>query len=295
MICIHHSKDMDGYASGAIVKHKYPDAKLIGWDYADEIPDFKQFIGEEVIMIDITFPLERLINLGELCKLTVIDHHISFKKGVDLWNGQVLGELPFTYIYEDRQAACEIGWKYLFPDETLPYAITLIGRYDTWRQDEGNWSGETLPFKYYMYGNCNSAQSFPQIYFKNSSELTVEELVNATAGAIEIGKGIMKYQEMMDEAATRSLSFDKIVFSNHGLRALCMNQSFFNSETLKAKYNKEDYDIMVGFTFTGSKWGVSLRSDKPEVDVSVIAKERGGGGHKGAAGFEVDSFDKIFM
>lgn len=44
MIIIHHNKDMDGYASGAICKLRYWDAKLIGWDYKDPIPDFEQFI-----------------------------------------------------------------------------------------------------------------------------------------------------------------------------------------------------------------------------------------------------------
>ena len=52
---------------------------------------------------------------------------------------------------------------------------------------------------------------------------------------------------------------------------------------------------MIGYCYTGTKWSISLRSSKPEFDVSIIAKQRGGGGHKGAAGFEVDNFKKIFI
>lgn len=281
MICIHHNKDMDGFASGAIVKFKYPEAKLIGWDYKDEIPDFKQFVGEDVIMIDITFPLLKCQELSYLTQnLTIIDHHVSFKKQVDELEE---GALNFVYIYEDRVAACEIGWRYLFSAD-IPHIIKLIGRYDTWRQEEGFWAEETLPFKYYMYGQTNSAENFP-IHLISWSEDRLFELVVA-------GKSIMKYQEMMDESATRAYSFEKEAY---GARALVLNVPYFNSESLKTKYNPDLHDIMVGFCFTGTKWSVSLRSAKPEFDVSVIARQRGGGGHKGAAGFEVKTFEEIFI
>lgn len=282
MIIIHHNKDMDGYCSGAICKLKYPNVKLIGWDYKDDILDFEQFRGEEIVMIDISFPLPKMQELGSISNLTVIDHHVSLFKEIN--------EFPypttFKYIYEAGVAACEIGWKYLFPNEEIPYAITLIGRYDTWRQNEGDWKNETLPFKYFMYGQCNSADTFPNEFLFYQPNVTKDI-------PIKIGKSIMKYQDMMDESATRAFSFPKEVYG--GLRALVLNIPYFNSESLKTKYNKEDYDIMIGFCYTGNKWSVSLRSDKPEVDVSVIAKARGGGGHKGAAGFEVKIFEDIFL
>lgn len=284
MIIIHHSKDMDGYCSGAICKLKYPEAELIGWDYKDPIPDFEQFRGQDVIMIDITFPIEKLKELGRLCsQLTVIDHHISFKKEyderVDAWDS-------FLYVYKDRKAACEIGWTYLFPDKPLPHSVLLIGRYDTWRQEEGDWKEETLPFKYYMYGQCNSAESFPKWVLQRSQiyDMKIET-------AIDSGKDVMKYQEMIDESATRAYSFEKEAY---GYRALVLNVPYFNSESLKTRYNPENHDIMIGFCYTGSKWSVSLRSAKSEVDCSIIAKQRGGGGHKGAAGFEAANFEDIF-
>jgi phosphoesterase RecJ-like protein len=38
----------------------------------------------------------------------------------------------------------------------------------------------------------------------------------------------------------------------------------------------------------GGRWKVSLRSSDGDVDVSVIARAAGGGGHKAAAGFATD-------
>lgn len=285
MIIIHHNKDMDGYCSGAICKKRYPEAKLIGWDYKDPVPDLRSLVpaNERIILIDITFPLDILIDLSQAYNLIVIDHHISFKKQIDEYIKHN-EELPFEYIYEDGVAACEIGWKFLFPDESIPYGVTLIGRYDTWRQKEGDWEGETLPFKYYMYGSCNSAGSFPTLVF-NADRAMI-------AGNVQMGRHIMRYQRTMDEATSRAYSFVREAYG--GLRALCLNQPYFSSETTASVYNPKEHDVMIGFAWGGDNWIVSLRSAKDEVDVSLIARSKGGGGHKGAAGFEVKTFEEIF-
>lgn len=288
MIILHHNKDMDGYCSGAICKMKYPEAKLIGWDYRDPIPDFEQFRDEDVIMIDITFPIQKCNELSYIANnLTIIDHHISFKKEVDKLEEEEESNglaINFIYVYEDRKAACEVGWKYLFPDKPTPYAVTLIGRYDTWRQEEGDWQNETLPFKYYMYGACNSAETFPISVFR--------DMPNEIERKVESGKKIMNYENIMNEAICRTYSFEKEAY---GLKAICINAPYFSSEVVKSVYNADIHDIMVGFCFSQGEWTVSLRSAKPEVDVSVIAKNRGGGGHKGAAGFKVKNFEDIFV
>lgn len=289
MVIIHHNKDMDGYASGAICKLRYPDATLIGWDYKDPIPNLGDFADEDVIMIDITFPLEKLLALSHITNsLVVIDHHISFKKGYDSFLTDNNKFKNFTYIYEDRVAACEIGWKYLFPDKEVPYGVTLIGRYDTWRQEEGYWEGETLPFKYYMYSQCNTSETFPKWVLKKD-DVIYDKLLE---DAVYAGKSIMKYQRTMDEATTKAYSFVREAYG--GLRAICLNQPYFSSETVASAYTDEKHDIMIGFAWGGDNWRVSLRSVGDKVDVSLIAKSKGGGGHKNAGGFEVEHFEDIF-
>ena len=48
----YHSKDMDGSFSGAVLKYKYPDIELRGWDYKDEVPSFESMNGyDEIILI----------------------------------------------------------------------------------------------------------------------------------------------------------------------------------------------------------------------------------------------------
>ena len=50
--------------------------------------------------------------------------------------------------------------------------------------------------------------------------------------------------------------------------------------------NEEEYDMFIGFSYNGKGWNYSLRSTK--VDCSQIAMKYGGGGHKGASGFNAD-------
>jgi nanoRNase/pAp phosphatase (c-di-AMP/oligoRNAs hydrolase) len=51
---------------------------------------------------------------------------------------------------------------------------------------------------------------------------------------------------------------------------------------------------MMPFRYNGKFWVISLYTTKDNVDCSVLAKNRGGGGHKQAAGFQVDNIKDIF-
>ena len=288
---IYHSKDTDGHFSGAVLKYKYPDIELRGWDYKDEVPSFESMDGfDEIILIDVTFPFDVLQELGTKTKLTVIDHHVSFKKQVDnhlqVGHDVVTDDLKyitFEYIYDEKLSACELGFKYYFG--YIPPIIELVGKYDTWRANgTSEWETVVLPMKYYLYGKVNKPDDVKNYWFDKYSGDTVDSM-------LEIGESIMEYERKMDESKTNSYAFEREAY---GLRALCINTNFMSSETMIAKFDSSKHDIMIGFAYNGNNWGISLRSIEGGADVSQIARERGGGGHKGAAGFQVDNFEDIF-
>ena len=292
---IYHSKDTDGHFSGAVLKYKYPDIELRGWDYRDEVPSFESMEGyDEIILIDITFPFDILQELGTKTKLTVIDHHVSFKKQVDnhlqIGHDVVTDELKsitFEYIYDDKLSACELGFKYYFG--YIPPIVELVGKYDTWRANgTDEWEETVLPMKYYLYGKVNKPEDVKNYWFDSVEELYHEDIID---NMLEIGKSIMEYERKMDESKTNSYAFEREVY---GLRALCINTNFMSSETMMTKFDSSKHDIMIGFAYNGNNWGVSLRSVGDKVDVSQIAKARGGGGHSQSAGFQASTFDDIF-
>lgn len=73
--------------------------------------------------------------------------------------------------------------------------------------------------------------------------------------------------------------------SLEGYRVIVCNTPCGNSLVFDS-VDSDTYDIMSVFFFDGKQYTVSLYSTKKEIDVSEIAKKHGGGGHKGAAGFQ---------
>lgn len=287
MTCIYHSKDLDGYCSGAIVKRKYPESKLVGYDYGQPFPlTDEELAGEDVIMIDVSLPMADMFGLLPKVKsLTWIDHHISaikdFRAYVD--GGSQIG---ISAVLEDGISACEGGWKYLFPDEKIPEAVLLLGKYDTWRnQDLIEWSRYIMPFQYGMRMICSSPEAFPQELLENN-----DAAIDQVNSIIKTGEIVLEYQRRQNEIACR-YSFE-IEFE--GLRAICLNNGGANSQVFASVYDESKHDVMIPFVFTGKHWTFSLYTTKNNVDCSVIAKSKGGGGHKKAAGFKLDSLPENF-
>jgi len=270
MLCIYHSKDLDGLCSAAIVLKKYPDCTLIGWDYGDPIPELLG--SEDIMMVDISFKMEIMHEVAKRHKLTWIDHHASARKDyIEYFGGW--GEAYFTYIYGDKRAACEVTWKYLFWDLFLPYSVELLSKYDTWRgNDTPEWEEQILPFQYGVRAKCITPQAVLHL-IENDSIFSV----------VTNGKIIIEYTKKQNEKLSKSHSF---VRQFQGYRVLCLNTPFIDSDTMESFYDPTKHDLMLSFCFVGNRWSFSLRSVN-EIDCSVLAKNLGGGGHARAAGFEV--------
>ncbi len=288
MICIYHSRDLDGHTSAVIVKRKYPDAKLIGYDYGQPVPYDQIPAGEPVIMIDVSLKMPEMCELARHTnwQLTWIDHHISAINEYNAFVGG--GETFMTTVLQNGIAACEVGWEYLFPNEPMPQAIKLLGEYDTWRNaDKQRWENQILPFQFGMRLHCNSPQTFPtQFFLGNGSSLHDEGIDEIT----QQGKTILKYVAITNETQCRKAAFE---MQFEGLRAICLNGGGFNSDVFKSVYDEARHDIMMPFQFDGKQWVFSLYTTKEDVDCSKIAIARGGGGHRMAAGFQVNDIREV--
>ena len=278
-----HSRDLDGHSSGAIIKLKYPDCKVIGFDYGQDLPYEEIKSGEPIIMADVSMKMPQMLELAKYSnwQLTFIDHHKSAIEDYKKFVGD--GESFCTAVLEDGISACEGTWKYLFPDKQMPRAIKYLGIYDTWRKNESgfDWENEVLPFQFGMRMFCNSPETFPTELFTDDS---------LTIGIIEKGKTILQYQAQVNEVNCRN-SFE-IKFE--GLRAICLNGAGFNSDVFKSVYDESKHDMMMPFKFDGKtkQWIISMYGTK-DIDLSLIAKKYKGGGHKSACGFQVDDIKQL--
>jgi oligoribonuclease NrnB/cAMP/cGMP phosphodiesterase (DHH superfamily) len=290
LICIYHSRDLDGFSSAAIVKKKYPDAQLIGFDYGQALPMEKIPAGVPIIMVDVSVPMQDLEMLSRHSEgqLTWVDHHAT---AIREWDAYMAGKEKFMEtVLGNGYAACELIWGYLYPEVELPLPVLLLGEYDTWRKgDIDRWENKILPFQFGMRSVCNSPETFPERLLAVEYPNRMLDYVDET---MLVGKAILQYQAQVSELLCRRSAFE---FTFDGHRAICLNAGGINSDAFKSVYDEEKHDVIMPFFFAKDKWLFSLYTTKETVDCGALAKARGGGGHKGAAGFEVTDLNAVFV
>lgn len=268
MKCFYHSADLDGHCSGAVVKMKYPECELIGINYGEDFP--WNTIGEDetVFMVDFSLqPFEKMITLNKHCdKLIWIDHHISALRDEEKHGVEIYG------LRRDGIGACQLVWEYLnvLP---VPDFVRLLAEYDVWNHSDP----DTMPFQYGMrsYDTSPENQGFWNSLLKAD---TVIRIINE-------GDLLLNYEERQNEIYAKSCAFETEL---DGLRCIAINKMLTNSKIFNAVWDENKHDAMLTFGWRKGNWTISLYSPKEHIDVSVIAKARGGGGHAGAAGFQAN-------
>jgi oligoribonuclease NrnB/cAMP/cGMP phosphodiesterase (DHH superfamily) len=278
VFCVYHRVDLDGQCSAAIVRRKYPDAIMVPYNYGDDI-DLKQFIGHKVIMVDCALqPFERMVELAYLMstELIWIDHHKTAIEEHEKLYGEGDARAPYTAALKVGQAGCELTWGYFFPDEPMPRAVRLLGRYDVW---DLSFDYDVLPFQFGMRQfSGNPDMGLWDQLFSDGARKPLEEIIKE-------GVVILEYVDSWNKSACKS-AFEATL---DGLKCICLNVPRANSQVFESVWDKEKYDAMVAFHNGANKhWTVTLYTDKEGIDVGAIAKEHGGGGHLKAAGFQCD-------
>lgn len=294
MKCFYHSADLDGYCSGAIIKKEFTDCEMIGINYGDEFPWDEIKSTEVVFMVDFSLPtFEEMIKLKNMCEYLVwIDHHkTAIEKESDYYN-KFPERIGITGYREIGTGACALVWKFLYPHKPIPSSVKLLAEYDVW--DHSN--PFTLPFQYGM----RIREALPRspiwdgllskdgIAVIGGIKKTTTHLMRDIC--IE-GKAILKYITQYEERYAKGNYFYTKLntvgdWDTYNYKCIAINKALSNP-LLFNSVKTDDVDIMITFCWSGSKekWLISLYTEKENVDVSAIAKDYGGGGHKGAAGF----------
>lgn len=318
-VCIYHSIDLDGWMSAAIVKHWFKEnnkgfikdtddsfCDFIGYNYGQPIPDLSEY--DKVIMCDISFPKEDMLKICLAKELNFIwlDHH----QIQDIWNymsnNRPNGEYLPEGIRNDKFAACELTWKYFFPNEPMPEIVRLLGRYDCFGHKGTDEEQKVLEFQ---YGARSCINNYNQCYdwllesinYQNTESWNSSHQYSPEAEIYELGKAIYKYLCTEAKQAYKNGFEIKLVeeITDHigknivNRKFICINKERFNPINFGIDYHKDGYDGAACFHFDGTHWRFSLYNDNGLVDCSQIAKQFGGGGHKGAAGFTISNTDNI--
>lgn len=276
---IYHSRDLDGVCSGAIANMALEDdyeTVLIGWDYGQPIPEVPK--GSKVVMLDISFPKEVMIEWNDKMDLTWIDHHIT--------KIEELQGVPIKGRQEEGLAACELAWMWFFHSDSMPPGVEMLGVYDTWRKDsiDFDWEKEVLPFQFGM-------RALPLDPEKLQLSRMIEFGGLYCDAVIQGGREwILPYIDEYNGKIARDKSFETVI---NDWNVICLNTNFSNSGAFKGIYDPKRHDAMLVFSYNGDHWTVSMYSTKEEINVGEFCKSMGGGGHKNAAGFQIYDISEI--
>jgi oligoribonuclease NrnB/cAMP/cGMP phosphodiesterase (DHH superfamily) len=270
MICIHHN-DLDGKCAAAIVGKFYFGAKMkfVEMDYAKKI-NFKYIVldSEPVIIVDFSFKPDAMDELLRVTKNVVwIDHHATAR------------DYPYQHLdglrnFQDKaMAGCELTWNYFFPYAQMPRSVQLIGDYD-------KWALKFQPECFQFYEGMKLVENEPLSFIWN--ELLDTSYYKKVSEIIESGKTAIQYRDSYCAGLCKAYGYETEIDGN---KAYACNQFMFGSGGFVEKF--QEYPLCLAYIHDGKKFTVSLYSTK--IDVSVIAKNHGGGGHKGAAGFVCES------
>lgn len=292
-LVLHHSADFDGLASRAVAHKVLGDtADYLGWDYGQPLPDLTPY--STVYMIDISLPIE--VMRANHHKIILIDHHKTLIDAVTPFKDSFKG-----YYCIDGVAACRLAWQYLIASAALidahdkslpvkedytsipsnvtePYAIELLGRYDIW--------DKRLPdVDLFQLGiQAESSPAWDLLLGDGPVGASLVAVITAN------GRIIQRYTDTVNAQIATERGFD---LQWEGFYWRCLNTARCNSMTFTAALRPE-HDGCLAYHWNGKHWKFSFYGvpHKPDLDLSVVAKKHGGGGHKQAAGAQMSSLPK---
>ncbi len=290
---IYHSADFDGLFSGRIAKKFLgtEGVEYIGWDFKDE----PLKIPSEGTIYIIDLPVDRVFGFkfgGEghlpwLERVIWIDHH---KSSIETHNSTIAGYRI------DGVAACRLAYQWFFSgraedDEpikqdfidrkvTEPCAVMLAGEYDIFDRRR---MSEDPRVKLLQLG-LKTIPLNDSEWNLLLDESTSEEFVESLMEKAEIAS-CFRVNEYTEVINTQGFTVD---FEGIKFLACCSHELDIRSQLFEAGIRPE-HEALLGFTFTGNDWRVSMYQieGKSNVDVLSIAKKFDGGGHAGACGFRV--------
>jgi oligoribonuclease NrnB/cAMP/cGMP phosphodiesterase (DHH superfamily) len=277
---VFHHNDADGRCAAAIVWKKFhkdvSDIDFVEMDYA-KVPDLSSINKDEpVVIVDFSFKPDVMSKLLEITQnITWCDHHATaaeYDYGCSL-----AGYRDFS---DKGLCGAECTWRHYFADSEIPDGLELLGDYDAWRM---KLRPQCLEFYegLKLVEQCPRSSVWEVLLFPRGDVQALANIKELTTS----GAAAIRYRDSYCAEMRKAFGFPTVF---EGLQVFVTNIYRFGSQGFGD--NMQKYDACAACVYDGAKWTISLYSVKTEIDVSVVCKLHGGGGHKGAAGFVAGEF-----
>jgi oligoribonuclease NrnB/cAMP/cGMP phosphodiesterase (DHH superfamily) len=259
---LYHARCYDGFAAAyAAWLVLGESAEYIPVNYQEPPPELAD--GARLFILDFSYPRSVLLELRQrMAAVVVLDHHAGAERE--------LAGLDSCH-FDNSKSGAVLAWNYFHPSLPTPALLEYIEDRDLWR-----WQ---LPYS-------REVSAGLRLY---PFDFRVWDTLN-TSSLITEGSAVMRYQEQLIKAAVARASPEPLG-AWQGIptvNATCLWSEI--GEALVAEY--PDAPFAAVWDERTNKQGdavrqYSLRSAKGGQDVSVVAKQWGGGGHVNAAGFSI--------
>lgn len=276
-LCIYHDNCADGFGAAWVVHRSLgvENVEFLAGHYGMTPPDVT---GRVVIIVDFSFPLETLQVMAQQAQaVLILDHHKTAAEALD-----EVARAPLHYyawaetlpklstVFDMNRSGAGITWDFFFPHIQRPALINHIEDRDLWR------------FK------LEGTREILANLFSYPHDLEVWDglMQQPMSAAINAGSAINR-KHHKDVADLVASSKRRMVIAGHDVPVA--NLPYIHASDaghLMAQGEK----FAACYQDTADYRYFSLRSSDEGMDVSEIAKQYGGGGHRNAAGFKV-SFD----
>lgn len=280
---VYHGNCIDGFTAAWVCHLKYSDATFLEEFHGDpkngtDFAKTKWLLEnatkqDDIIFVDICPSRELLVTLHAKVKsLFVWDHHKSAERFTK--------DLPYVTI-DQHHSGAGIAWYKCHPKYQVPFLVQLV-------EDRDLWKWEIPDAEKYLMIIDMLKKDF-DVYTDFSKLL---ENIDSRSELLERAEMYLEYKQY---CIRRSISRNKLhVLNIAGHLIPAINANDFQSE-IGAQLSEKAPAACVYYR-SNNAWLFSLRSAKenPEhLDVEVLASKYGGGGHKHAAGFTLESLDSL--
>lgn len=282
-LIIHHAHCPDGWAAAYIASHRFPEAELMGLDHGiDPEPVIKACENKHVLMVDYSLRTRELNDrLNSVAKsFLILDHHKT---------AQAVLEGADYAVFDMNRSGAGLAWDYLFGYEQFreanwakydkdllpnikipmprPWWVDYVETQDLWKWERFADSREVCAF-------------ITTLNFTKEDWGKLEKMKSHEAGLLGVGC-LRQINHYVHEAVQQAQTGEFL-----GYKTAVLNVPYLMCSQVGNKLAETHEVSLTWFERKDNIIQFSLRSIG-DIDVSAIAKQFNGGGHKNAAGFQL--------
>lgn len=284
-LCIYHANCDDGFGAAWAIWTRWPDCRFEPCNYGQPLPAVKR--GENVLFVDFSASRTALLDLAKFAgSVVVLDHHKTAEAELApfRWPApdlpQLAEQLPqiirhnptgVVAVFDMERSGAALAWQFAHGRAALPQMLAWIEDRDLWKFRHGD---KTRAFSAALRIEPKDFARWSEINTEPASLLPTGEIV------LRAHRGVLA--GILRQAYTMAIG-------GRSVPAVNCTYHYASDAAHELLIASKAAPFAVAWFLRGDgKVQFSLRSEDRRDDVSEIARGFGGGGHRNAAGFEIE-------